>query len=312
MTNLVSTSLLVLLLSACGGKSKQSDGSQTNSQSQKKEEEKKKEDKKDEKKADKNDVTALLDELKKLVADCKSKAKLEKLADKYYIGKEIPEKTFKNIAGVFVSCGEDVDTKIFKVLDQIYEKGGDEKADKAYEEQFGNLLKSVQVNLGQGLTKIPAEGDVFQTENATFFKATGTGTVNVEWKSGSTTVSSEVVIYNYTAAQVTRGAEIYANGVAAAGGNNAVRACASCHAQANGADHTANRIGRCSDIELAGAITTGTYANDSSNPNSECAGYTLNAPNHVWQLSAADTAAVTVHLRGLSLKRKVGREATPQ
>ena len=163
-------------------------------------------------------------------------------------------------------------------------------------QHFQDAVEQTTVTAGAGITI----SDQFwaSEQGASFFVATFDAAAatpvdtptTITFAYGEQSIQSNVTVYEYTAQQVTDGATLYQTN------------CAGCHAQETGADHSPLTIGTCSDIEIAGAITAGSYAVDAANPNSACAqDRALKTANHSYALPEADVSALIVHLRTLDL-----------
>ena len=267
------------------------------------------------------DEAAKIDELKTKLKeaytaywdDCKQNTKAFAFADKYYIGAAVGDASFTNFAGVFIGCESDLGETIDEQLDQLAEIDEDEAFtyyDSLIEENrtetdafFSAEAAKVTVTLGDGLTEVETQEEDFPGESFVTFQATAAGDTSISFSYNGETLASTVTVYGYTAEQLTRGETVYTSG------DGTTSACAGCHQADGGADHSANLIGRCSDIEIAGAITNAAYAPDATNPNSECTDYELSLATHKFTYTdEADLNAVMAYLRSLPLERPEGDE----
>ena len=246
-------------------------------------------------------------ELVKLVDECKANTSIQSAGDKYFSGYVDEVTTFTNFAFVGMLCevsARDNLIRLEQALFNIDPVQADASINQAYEEagldaHFLGALEATTINLGAGLTL----KDEYRVRAplgylaAVTFDAAAAGDSTVSFTYGEASVQSAVQVYQYTADQITAGQARYEN----AQGNSP--SCASCHAAANGADHSPMMIGRCSDAEIVGAITVGTYAADPvGNPNNSfCANYQLQVA-HSWEFTDdAQRDAVIAYLRTLPL-----------
>lgn len=119
------------------------------------------------------------------------------------------------------------------------------------------------------------------------------GTTTVTAVSGATRVDAELIVAEYDPAVVAAGEVRY---TAPANPEGAQRtACASCHAQANGVDHSPLELAFFQDADILSAITTGMYP-----ATEEYDGYVLQGVNHMWNLDAAEQAGIVPYLRALA------------
>jgi hypothetical protein len=116
------------------------------------------------------------------------------------------------------------------------------------------------------------------------------GTTKIIATSGGKTVSSELIVEAYTAADVSAGEQRYNN--PADSGAPQRNACVSCHGLANGVDHSPLALAYFADDEIYSAVTTGAYPD----------GYELQGVNHAWNVTEAEGKGIVPYLRTLPLK----------
>jgi hypothetical protein len=133
---------------------------------------------------------------------------------------------------------------------------------------------------------------------------TGAGSTTVSAQIGQYTVSSPVMVATYTADQVQAGATRYTT----EGGDDR-QACASCHQQAGGADHTPTEMAFHEDAALLLVITAGHYPDQClTDSGEECTcdtsgcervpGYVLEV-EHTWNLTEDEASGIVPYLRSL-------------
>jgi len=113
------------------------------------------------------------------------------------------------------------------------------------------------------------------------------GTTKIIAAAGGKQVEATLTVAPYDGAQVTAGEMRYVNPDDASGAQR--NACASCHALANGVDHSPLALAFYDDESILAAITTGTYPD----------GYVLRGVNHMWNLTDAERPGIVPYLRSL-------------
>jgi hypothetical protein len=132
---------------------------------------------------------------------------------------------------------------------------------------------------------------------ATMTKA---GETTVTVRSGETTLTSKLVVKAYSDADVAAGKARYETG-----GPEANRvACASCHATADGVDHSPLKMAGFEDAVVLGVIENATYP-ASTTGRAVASDYAPKGPleleAHKWNLSDQERVGVLAHLRSLPL-----------
>ncbi len=236
---------------------------------------------------------------------CKAETSIQAPDFNFYSGfiDAASTRVFSNLAGVVLTCNTDQaalvaaqDAIIVELnnitssieqqekLNEVMTFFADQFAQTGLQAHFESAVTSTTVSFGEGLTKkedfLFNEGIVFliaASFDVTAAPAAGTTTINFDFNGQQ--VQSTVNINLYTEAQLVAGQARYENA------QGASPSCASCHQQANGTDHSPLKLGTCSDLEIAGAVSTGVYAVDAANPNSYCEGYALQIANHAWEFT---------------------------
>ncbi|WP_141732535.1 cytochrome c [Oligoflexus tunisiensis] len=188
--------------------------------------------------------------------------------------------------------------KVFKVLVDVYVYGELPEADEAAlsDDQLEALYTSTEYE-----TKMKAEAaKVTFTADAAFVSmkvleeypagkvyeltTVQAGTTTAKATYGTTELPLAVTITAYTAAQITAGLNRYNTA------NGASPACASCHRQATGVDHSPYLMSQFSDAALLSTIETGTNSDD---------GYKTETPHMMTFANATDKAGIIAYLRSL-------------
>ena len=133
----------------------------------------------------------------------------------------------------------------------------------------------------------PVEG--FREEFA-MVTTTGAGTTKIRGTAGGETIEMDINVTQYTVDQVAAGRQRY--NMPANPDEAARKACASCHALANGVDHSPNWLSPLGDAEILGAIRTGVYEFEGGR-------YELRGVNHAFDLTDAEAQGIVPFLRSL-------------
>lgn len=134
--------------------------------------------------------------------------------------------------------------------------------------------------------------------------ATGSGETSVSGTIGAYTVSSPLLVADYTSEQVQAGETRYHTA-----GSDDRAACASCHQQAGGADHTPTEMAFHDDAALLSVVTAGRYPDRClTDEGEECTcdtadcslvpGYVLSV-DHTWNLTEQEADGIVPYLRSL-------------
>lgn len=132
---------------------------------------------------------------------------------------------------------------------------------------------------------------------ATMTKA---GETTVTVRSGTTTLTSKLVVKAYSDADVAAGKARYETG----GPEPDRVACASCHAKPDGVDHSPLKMAGFDDGVILGVIQEATYP-PSTTGRAVASDYAPKGPlelkEHKWNLSDQEKVGVLAHLRSLPL-----------
>jgi len=132
---------------------------------------------------------------------------------------------------------------------------------------------------------------------ATMTKA---GETTVTMTSGTTTLSSKLVVKSYSDADIATGKVRYETG----GPEPKRVACASCHAKPDGVDHSPLKMAGFDDPVILGVIQQATYP-PSTTGKAVVSDYAPKGPlsfaEHKWDLTDAEKVGVLAHLRSLPL-----------
>lgn len=262
----------------------------------------------------KDDFAATLEEYSQLLAldadECKQNTKLMAPQYKLHTGYDAGSNSYPNITAAGITCETSNIEKLIELEGKLFDLD-QEKAIDALNELFSGLdifehfvaeSKKITVTLSEGLVQSSFEQDSDEEGNEfpgkiLIFTSSAAGNQSITFSYGAEQISVDVLVAEYTADQINAGRNRYENASADS------PACASCHVGDNGVDHSANRIGVCSDAEIAGAITSGTYAQDAADADAICGGYKLNV-NHSWQFASDEERdAVVAFLRTLPLDK---------
>jgi cytochrome c553 len=118
--------------------------------------------------------------------------------------------------------------------------------------------------------------------------------------SGTTTLTSKLVVKGYSDADVAAGKARYETG----GPEPDRVACASCHAKPDGVDHSPLKMAGFDDAVILGVIQEATYP-PSTTGRAVASDYApkgpLELPTHKWNLTDQEKAGILAHLRSLPL-----------